>query len=364
MTIQMQEIAQAYVSSGLSVIPIDPNASKRPTYNLLPAIGEKPDGHPRRGWSPFRERKPTTDELFTWFGNWGSLSGIAVVCGNISGGLEAIDIDSQEHVEPWLSIVREQMPDLFQNLVRVRTPRPGLHVYYRCGVVSGNQKLAKTFKGDPYSADFKQNTIIETRGEGGYALIPPTQGYCHPTGRKYEYVTSQTLIDVVTISEGDRDSLFEIAKTFNIEPPRRQVPSQQTKQPINNVNRSRPGDDFNARANWSELLERHGWSLFNITFDEVQHWTRPGKTEGTSATVDYAGNNLLHVFTSNASPLESEESYNKFSFLAIMEHEGNYKKAARALRQEGYGRSHMNLRAHQRRRGRPYQQTPRRPRRG
>ena len=50
----------------------------------------------------------------------------------------------------------------------VQTPRPGQHVYYRCPVIQGNQKLAQAL-----DADGKPKTLIETRGLGGYTIIPP-----------------------------------------------------------------------------------------------------------------------------------------------------------------------------------------------
>lgn len=41
-----------------------------------------------------------------------------------------------------------------------------------------------------------------------------------------------------------------------------------------------PGEDYNERGDVASLLRKHGWS----SSDEV-HWTRPGKSSGTSATL-------------------------------------------------------------------------------
>lgn len=330
------EAAQAYVASGLSVIPIDPNPTKRPAYRLLPTIGSWPDGRSRHGWTPFKERLPTPSELHQWFNSWVSLAGIAVVCGRVSGNLEVIDIDSAEYALPWLDRVNSYAPGLVERLVLVQTPRPGLHAYYRCPVVGGNEKLATIAVAGGIDGEVTAKTIIETRGEGGYALIPPTPHWCHPTGRTYTYYSHRTLADVQSITPEERSILFETARTFHSPPVRHHVAPPRPATP-RRYDRRLPGDDFNHRSRWDELLGRHGWSLSHVTPEGIQHWTRPGKSEGTSATVDYSNNDLLHVFTSNASPLEPDTSYSKFGFLVSMEYEGDYEAAARALRLQGFG---------------------------
>jgi len=334
--------AQAYVAAGLAVIPIDSNPTKRPPYSLLPVIGSWPDGRPRHGWAPFMERLPTQSELEKWFNCWGSRSGIAVVCGQVSGNLEVIDIDSAEYAERWLSRVSAQASGLLDKLVLVQTPRPGLHAYFRCPVIGGSAKVAAIAVPSENGEQVNAETIIETRGEGGYALIPPTPPWCHPTGRTYTYFSVRTLVDVQIITPDERTALFDIARSFHAPPVRLRVVPPRTSSP-RQYDRRRPGDDFNHRSSWSELLERHGWSLSHVSADEIQHWTRPGKSEGTSATVDYAGNDLLHVFTSNVPLLEQDTSYSKFSFLVLMEHDGNYAAAAQALRQQGFGQPHLNV---------------------
>ena len=332
----MLATAAQYVAAGLSVIPIDPNPTKRPAFQMLPVVGEWPDGRPRRSWSPFKGRRPNESELATWFDSWGCACGIAIVCGEISGRVEAIDIDSYDHAEPWLSLVREEVPEILDRLVLVQTPRPGLHIYYRCPFIGGNEKLAQTIYVDEASMETGTKTVIETRGEGGYALIPPTPTHCHPTGRTYEYRTSRTLVDVETISVEERNILFQISKSFDTVPVR-QPAARRITRTMPRVNQGLPGDDFNARVDWSDLLERHGWTFSHIDCEGKEHWMRPGKSDGTSATVNFADNDLLHVFTSNASPLEQDKSVSKFQFLTVMEYDGDFQAAAQALQRRGYG---------------------------
>ena len=352
------EAAHCYVNASLSVLPIDSWHTKKPVYGLLPVIGLQENGSPRRGWSPFKNRRPTEEELQSWFSGLGSYNGIAVVCGDVSGGLEIIDIDSDEYVQPWMEQVESRAPGLIDRLILVKTPRPGRHVYYRCSSIGGNQKLAQKIVTNPATGMPETKTLIETRGEGGYALIPPTPWYCHPNKRPYQYCTERTLVDVQEISVQERDLLLEVSRSFNATPYRQPVPHRRA-----TIHRPtdlrRPDDDFNSRADWTEILEGYGWSLSHRDLDGKEHWTRPGKTEGTSATLNYEGNNLFHVFSSNADPLEQEKSYTKFHFFATMECEGDFSRAMRELASRGFGQQIPAIR-NQPRHGRRREDTSRR----
>ena len=62
----------------------------------------------------------------------------------------------------------------------VQTPRPGLHVYYRHARLEGSQTLARSVQVNQETQDSEIKKLIETRGDGGYAIVPPTPYYCHP----------------------------------------------------------------------------------------------------------------------------------------------------------------------------------------
>lgn len=95
-------------------------------------------------------------------------------------------------------------------------------------------------------------------------------------------------------------------------------------------NSTRPGDLFNARASWSELLAPHGWRLAHSCGDAA-YWTRPGKRSGISASTNYDGRDILWVFTSSAPPFEPGRGYSKFHAFAALEHHGDFRAAAREL---------------------------------
>lgn len=97
----------------------------------------------------------------------------------------------------------------------------------------------------------------------------------------------------------------------------------------------RPGDAYNARGDWSELLTRYGWTEVGRR-GEASYHLRPGKDGGVSARLNRGGDGLLRVFSSNAQPLEAR-SYSLFGAYTALEHNGDYRAAAAALAALGYG---------------------------
>jgi putative DNA primase/helicase len=58
------------------------------------------------------------------------------------------------------------------------TPSGGIHWLYRIeGIVPGNTKLARR-PGENGNID----VLAETRGEGGFVIVAPSNGTCHPSG--------------------------------------------------------------------------------------------------------------------------------------------------------------------------------------
>src|SRR4029077_2505921 len=96
-------------------------------------------------------------------------------------------------------------------------------------------------------------------------------------------------------------------------------------------------DHFNANADWGDILEPHGWKWVGTGGDRSDLWRRPGKRDGTSATTNYAGSDLLYVFSSNAPPFDEGRGYSKFHAFALLEHCGDFRAAAKALAAQGFG---------------------------
>jgi putative DNA primase/helicase len=331
---EVYRAATTYRSSGLSFIPIRADATKSPAFELLPRVWNEEQSRYCRPWGGYRGRRPTRGEVRAWYRDSLGEYGIAILGGAVSGGLEIIDCDSWDVAERWAELVDRAAPGLLDRLVLVRSPRPGLHAYYRCSEVGGNAKLARV---PDLENNKKPKTIIEIKGEGGYCLASPSPAGCHRTGRCYEIISAKNLTQIPTIHPEERIVLIDCARELNewVEPVRQRPPAR-TRPASGGC--LRPGDDFNRRADWGDILEPHGWRWVRRDSSGCDHWRRPGKSHGTSATTDHAGLDLLYVFSSNADPFAEMTTYSKFSAFTLLEYGGNYRAAARALAARGYGR--------------------------
>ena len=331
----LRDTARLWASLGISVIPIKPDASKGPAV---------------RTWKEWQERIITDEEIDRHFKPG---IGIGIIGGEVSGNLEILDFDVPKDedgnvigeciFDAWGDCLEIDALELIGSMPTIRTPGGGIHLYYRCESLEGNKKLA--MKLNPPGTIPPLSVIVETRGRGGYVLAPGCPPECHPTGKTYEILSGS--IDgggIPTITAEQRNALFAVARSFDESDiaqreARRADPSQH---PAVARDGNRPGDDYNRRALWSEILEPHGWTFgYHRRHDGAQCWRRPGKPErerGISATIrEFDGMELFHSFSSNSDPLPHDESITKFTAYTLLEHGGNYEAAARALGKSGYG---------------------------
>lgn len=290
--------------AGLAVLPAN-KAQKRPWL-------------PR--WNEFQTRLPTEEEVRRWFAE--PREAQCLVCGKVSGNLEVIDFDNQgELYARWKEAIP---PDLLARLVIERTQSGGYHVAYRFqDEVCGSIKLAERER------DGKKITLIETRGKGGLILCAPSDGYTLVQG-------DYTALPVLTKEE--RETLLWAAYHLD-ECPHDPKPERLSNDGVadtacGNDFTDRPGDEFNARGDIRPVLVKHGWTSLGVQPDGNEHWRRPGKTEGNSATLK---DGVFYVFSSNAAPFEPEHGYSPFHVYSLLEHGGDFSAAASSLLQAGYG---------------------------
>lgn len=305
---------QRLVAASLSVIPILPDGSKKPAV----------------AWKPYQTRLPTKAELVQWFHD--ETRGMAAIGGTVSGCLEILDFDAPDLFEPWCITVDELCPGLIERLPLSQTPSNGRHIFYRCQEIEANLKLAQRLGLDGWP-----ETLIETRGEGGYAIIPPSPSACHPLRQPYVLLQGD-LARIPAITPTERQCLLNAARTFNAYVPPERVVVGRRSTASWQIDGNRPGDLFNRHATWTDILEPHGWLPIGQRGD-LTLWKRPGKHErGCSATTNYAASDLLYVFTSNGHPFEAQVAYTKFAAYALLEHGGDFHAAARVLARQGYGK--------------------------
>ncbi len=302
--------------ANLSTIPIRADGSKAAA---LPS------------WTRYQNQLPTDAELNKWFGN-GARNGIAIIGGAVSGNLEVLDFDAPELIAEWRELIEEAAPGLLASLPQVETPKGGLHVFYRCSVIGGNQKLASR-KGD----DNKVLTLIETRGEHGYVVTAGSPAACHPTGKLYQ-LRNGDLKAIPTITPEQRDILLTCARSFNqyVKDSQHVAPERLPK-----AQGLKPGEDYNQRGDVRGLLQAHGWQhLRNDAKGEL--WARPGVNH-ISARLFADG--ALWPFSTNASPFDHERAYSAFAVFTNLEHGGDFQAAAKALAAQGYGEATKPVKA-------------------
>jgi hypothetical protein len=282
-------------------------------------------------WKKYQQALATPADLQAQF-SLPNAHGLAIICGKISGGLEVVDVDTKYDLagtlfENLCSTIADYSTGLLDRLLIIETRSGGKHLYYHCDTIEGNQKLAQR---PPTEEELRENpnekvlVLIETRGEGGYVIAPPTEGY-----RKIQGDTVQK------ITPAQREGLLEICRSFNqyiIEQPRPIAARQ-----VNENFAVTPWDDYNNRGvdHMLQVLTKHGWTVVKQQGQKII-FKRPGKSDSkTSGDYSYE-HNLFTVFTTS-SEFEAMKGYKPFGVYAKLEHRDDAKAAARALISLGYG---------------------------
>jgi putative DNA primase/helicase len=312
--------ALAWHDEGFCVLPAAADGSKRPGLK----------------WDAYKTARPAREQVAVWAAQ---ADGIGMVCGAVSGNVEMLEIEGKaaDLLEPFIAAVDARDPFLARALLRYweTTPSGGIHFLYRVtgGPVAGNTKLASRPKLPTPTEPSNRDTLLETRGEGGWTVLAPSAGRTHPTGKAWKAVVGGPA-DLAVITAEQRDVLHEVARTFDQMP--EVVIGHREARPVIDGDLS-PGQDFEQRMSWADILGPEGWTLCERHGDK-DLWTRPGKDRkhGASATTNYDGNDNLYVFSSSTA-FEPNSSYTKFGAYALLRHGGDFSAAARALRAEGYG---------------------------
>jgi putative DNA primase/helicase len=311
--------ARQLLAVGISVIPVRADGSKAPAV----------------GWKEYQVRRASPDELEGWYPP-GSTLGVGVVTGDGSGKLEMAEVEGRatDRIPQIAQLAQETgHSELWDRLCKgwlEQSPSGGWHWLYKVDwpegtKTPGNMKIAFAANGE---------VLAETRGEGGYCIVAPTNGTVHASGNPWTLVTGGPgTIPVITPDE--REDFHALLATMQPETAT-VVFNQPHGTPIQQTGRLTPGDDYENRTDWADILTPHGWTLVT-QHDKTRHWRRPGKNIGMSATTGHnEQRDRLFVFTTSTE-FDQETPYTKFGAYALLNHGGNYKAAAAALRQQGYG---------------------------
>jgi hypothetical protein len=330
-TDNLQSIAKEYLGYGLSIIPTKedklPAVYSWETFQgkaLSPL--ELEDLFKGQIIRPEIEREITKKDGTKFTARGVKLSpdpkGIAIICGAISGGLEVIDVDTKHDTtgslwEELKGLIEDNLPELYSRLVIAQTRSGGYHIYYRCSQIKGNLKLA---------IKLNREVLIETRGEGGYVVAPPSEGY--------RYLHTQPG-EIPTITPEEREILFSIARSFTELPeeePKKinTSPRSQDKEPGNS-----PFEDYNHRGDVVALLESRGWRIVDQRGQRV-NLLRPGTTDSKTSGNFHTGIRVLRVFSSSTE-FSPDKGYSPSQVFSLLECGGDNKTAYRKLLDQGYG---------------------------
>lgn len=329
------DVALSAHDAGLCVVPPKQDGSKGP-------LGT---------WKRYQADRPTRTQVERWYDE-PDRTGIGFVGGAVSGGLELFEFEGRA-VEAGL-VVRfiedaKADPALTEIIDRISkgwaetSPSGGLHLHYRC-TETGCVKLAKRADG---------RDLIETKGEGGYMIVAPSNGTVHPQGGAWEAFAGSP-VTVATITAEERTLLFDHARRYHEQPAARPGHTEPTGD-WQEVRPPRTGDswmdavidDHNARTSWVDVLA----GTFEHHHDQgnVAYWHFIGAENQVGATTNAKGTDTLIVFSGTAAGAGWDTydgngkapSYDRFSAHVLITRGRNdtntRTEVARALRHDGYG---------------------------
>ena len=303
MSKEIKDKAKEYLKAQLSVIPTK--------EDKLPALPT---------WKPYQSQRIKEDEVEGLF-TGANVKGLAIICGAISGGLEVIDVDTKHDTTGSLwdelrALIEDNLPELYSRLVIAQTKSGGYHIYYRCSSIAGNLKL---------STKKNREVLIETRGEGGYVIAPPTTGYKYIQGEPG---------NIATITPEERDILFSISKSFNELEEIKPKVNTTTSTTYNSTGLT-PFEDYNQRGDIVGLLESKGWRVVNQRGERI-NLLRPGSTDSKTSGNYHTGLKVLRVFSSSTE-FNPDKGYSPSQVFSLLECNGDNKLTYRRLLELGYG---------------------------
>lgn len=317
---------------------------------VLPARGDGSKAPAVDRWKHYQETSPTPEEMLRWFAGMNTPNGIGVLTGPISGNLEMTELEGRaiHRLEELRQLAEDTgLGDLWRRITtgwEEYSPSGGVHWFYRLRETPpGNEKLASRPSTPEELAENpkeKIKVLAETRGTGGWVVVAPSNGTTHETGQPWRRTLGgPESAAFITLEE--REQFHGIISTLH--EPADNEPAPREHQPARTAPAGgavfgavTPGDDYENKVDWAEILEPEGWSL-ETTRGRTRYWTRPGKERGISASTGREPDrDRLWVFTSSTD-FDQQTPYTKFGAYAHIHHQGDHSKAAAALRAAGYG---------------------------
>lgn len=309
------------LADGLSIIPVRDKQE-----------GDKAPKTAYYKWKEYQSRLYGKEELWKDMEQKNTCA-VSIVCGAISGNLEVIDVDVKFKKDAGIAlfaIIKDFDAALFDSLRIHRTPSGGYHILYRVldppEVMPGNLKLAGRLATGKELEDKPKTKIynfLETRGEGGYILAPPSMDYG---------VHRDVPIPVITWQQ--RNDLISLCRTMDEEI--RYIPIYKSSEKTDSYYEECPWDDYNRRCDPVDIMLRNGWIGEGTRNAKNIYFTRPGKTTGISMSFR-EDMRKFYCFTSSTE-FDNGKAYSPVDVILTLEHNGDKKSCYAYLVQNGYGR--------------------------
>lgn len=312
----LTECMNAVLGSGVSVIPINSD-TKRPYSRILPKDRETGEAT----WAPYMTAMVDPHTLRMWQEQ--GIQAFAVVCGEVSGGLLVLDFDVARFYEAWC----EAVGDLADGLPVQMTGGGGYQVMLRCDKPGRNCKLA-------WEKNEQKQTgrivAIETRGEGGYAVLAPS---LHPTGNYYE-ILSGDFAAIPKVSQAKADALLLAAENLDECPLEKQhqelaekaIKRREQKRKTMQVEGSSVIDAYNEANGIIEELQSHGYQKCGrsrMIRPEAEKDSEPGVVFFERGSIQIS----FHHSTND--PLNNGHAHDAFDVFCYFAHGGNVTAAVR-----------------------------------
>lgn len=183
----LAEAAHDYVERGLAIIPLGVGKKEPVTKSGLNDWTDNP-GQIDVWWGQGEHAGKRGDPSYN----------IGMACGQVSGGIIAIDLDCHSDEANGLHFLRDwevehgKLPETWTQI----TGSGGKQLFYRAG-----QDIRNSANGE---------IGVDVRGNGGYVVLPPS---LHPCGDCYEWSISPDDMDVADADDKVYDFIRAVSKT-------------------------------------------------------------------------------------------------------------------------------------------------------
>lgn len=292
--------------------------------SLVP-VGD--DKKPNCKWKEFQTKAPTKQRLNHWLSQ--GANAFAVICGKVGGGWGCVDFDDNpnypaiDNYRAWYAKVGHLVEQ--HGLIVQTTRGNGYQVHYRTDDPGHNAKLAWV---PSATADAGRLVAIETRGEGGYAVIAPSfEG-------KYNLIAG-SFANVPYICQDVAERLWAAAKELDLMP----VTTNELKAAV----KEKAASDAQRYNGSGSVIDTYNQTyditktLLGYNYAEAKHGgrlSRPGQPESAGVHIladdnvsfHWSSNDPLHNPKSNGNPYPVKP----FDAFCYFEHNGDLKAAVKA----------------------------------